>query len=71
MGPFRITVEEKLSPFLFWRRNERVYPKLSFLAKIFLTPVPQCIPSTSGGIAFRDGVDQKFEKDVHRALQVK
>ena len=44
MGPLRITIVEKLSPLLFWKRNERVYPKLSFLAKIFLTPNASSVP---------------------------
>ena len=44
MGPLRITIEEKLSPLLFWKRNERVYPKLSFLAKNFLTPNASSVP---------------------------
>ena len=38
LGPVAVTEEEKLSPLMFWKRNEKVYPHLSLLARVFLTP---------------------------------
>lgn len=38
LGPDVLSEEEKLSPLKFWKRNEHVYPHLSLLARVFLTP---------------------------------
>ena len=47
MGPIAISDEEKLSPLMFWKRNEQVYPHLSILARVFLTPSASSVPVES------------------------
>ena len=38
LGPVAVTEEDKLSPLKFWKRNAKVYPHRSLIARIFLTP---------------------------------
>lgn len=47
LGPVAVTEEEKLSPLMFWKRNEQVYPHLSLLARVFLTPSASSVPVES------------------------
>ena len=47
MGPIAISDEEKLSPLMFWKQNEQVYPYLSILARVFLTPSASSVPVES------------------------
>ena len=47
LGPVAVTEEEKLSPLMFWKRNEKVYPNFSLLARVFLTPSASSVPVES------------------------
>ena len=47
LGPVAVTEEEKLSPLMFWKRNEIVFPHLSLLARVFLTPSASSVPVES------------------------
>ena len=38
LGPIKLTNEEKLSTLSFWKRYRGTYPRLSQLARIYLTP---------------------------------
>jgi len=44
LGPVAVTEEEKLLPLKFWKRNAKVYPHLSLIARIFLTPSASSVP---------------------------
>jgi len=47
LGPVAVTEEEKFSPLKFWKRNAKVYPHLSLIAGIFLTPRASSVPVES------------------------
>jgi len=47
LGPVAVSDEEKLLPLMFWKRNEKVYPHLSLLARVFLTPSASSVPVES------------------------
>ena len=47
LGPVAVTEEEKLSPLMFWKRNEIVFPHPSLLARVFLTPSASSVPVES------------------------
>ena len=47
LGPIKLTNEEKLSPQSFWKRHSGTYPRLSQLARIYLTPNASSVPVES------------------------
>jgi hAT family C-terminal dimerisation region len=47
LGPIKLTNEEKLSPLSFWKRHSGTYPRLSQLARIYLTPNASSVPVES------------------------
>jgi len=47
LGPVAVTEEEKLSALKFWKRNAKVYPHLSLIARIFITPSASSVPVES------------------------
>ena len=47
LGPVAVTEDEKLLSLKFWKRNAEVYPHLSLIARIFLTPSASSVPVES------------------------
>ena len=47
LGPIRLSDAEKLSPLLFWKQNSHLYPRLSLIAKTYLTPSASSVPVES------------------------
>ena len=40
----RLTADEKLSPLTFWKKHHDVYPNVSVLARVYLTPRASSMP---------------------------
>ena len=47
LGPLKLTNEELLSPLAFWKRYTNTYPRLSRLARVYLTPNASSVPVES------------------------